>query len=252
MMFLHNEFSTIPHIHYGFFGRKGGVSTGVYDSLNCAYGSNDDHTYVTQNRDIIRSHFGDRTLITAHQTHSNRCVTIDASNAHENHHADALVTTDPTLLLGILTADCVPVLFTDDTLPIIGAAHAGWKGAKSGILASTISQMKTCGAQHISAVIGPCIAQASYEVDAQYRENFLHDTLGNQSYFIPSNRQDHFLFDLTSYVQDSLQQLGLDNIYHLGMDTYSHEEDFFSYRRATHQNADDYGRQLSVIALNTL
>lgn len=243
-----------PGIVHGFFGRAGGVSEGIYASLNCGPGSRDDAAHVAQNRKRVAHALGmaPAQLITLYQIHSPNVVIVhEPWDASAPPQADALVTNTPGLTLGILTADCAPVLFADHDAGVIGAAHAGWKGALSGVVENTIAAMETLGAKRarITAVIGPCIAQASYEVGQEFLARFTPDE--QQRFFIPSSRKNHHQFDLPAYVTSTAQAAGLQRIAALAMDTCSDPDRYFSYRRTTLANEPDYGRQISAIGLRT-
>jgi hypothetical protein len=199
-------------------------------------------------------------LINAGQVHGTNVVTvtkawpIGATPEDDKKFiplGDALVTATPGIALGILTADCAPVLFADAAARVIGAAHAGWKGAVSGVIRTTLAAMEALGADRkkIAAAIGPCIAQASYEVGAEFREQFLAENSGNAEYFIDSSHADHFRFDLEGYVAERLGAAGVKDVTRLCTDTYAREDAFFSFRRATHRREANYGRQISAIAL---
>jgi len=237
---------------HGFLGRQGGVSTGIFTSLNVGLGSGDDRAALAQNRRrALRAVAPDATLVTLHQIHSNTAVAVTAPFADDARpHADGLVTGTPGLALGILTADCVPILFADTKAGIIGAAHSGWKGTLTGIAAATVAAMEALGAHraNIAAAVGPCIAQRSYEVDSSFRDRFLADSPGQDRYFIPG-RPAHFQFDLEGLVAARLAAEGLGRVELLGHDTYADAGRYFSYRRTTHAGESDYGRQLSLIAL---
>lgn len=239
------------HVAHGFFGRKGGVSEGLYAGLNCGPGSHDNKEAVTENRARVALALGmlPERLCTLYQVHSPNVVIV-----HEPFHgvgpqADALVTNVPRIVLGILTADCAPVLFVDAKANVIGAAHAGWKGAVGGVVENTLAAMEKLGAvrDDISAVIGPCIAQKSYEVGAEFVERFVE--ADQQQFFIPSERDGHSMFDLPAYVAQTARRAGLQRIAMLALDTCSDPEHFFSYRRTTLHSEPDYGRQISAIAL---
>jgi YfiH family protein len=237
-------------IAHGFFGRTGGVSTGIYDSLNCGPGSGDELAAVTQNRSRVAARMTGE-LITLYQIHSDRTVVVLTSWNENRPQADAMVTATPGIALGILTADCAPVLFADPQARVIGAAHAGWKGALGGVIESALAAMETLGADRsrIAAAIGPCIAQDSYEVGAEFRERFAHVDSANGRFFRASDKADHFRFDLENYVVHRLAGAGLANVHALNADTYTREADFFSFRRTTHRGERNYGRQISAIAL---
>lgn len=239
----------VPH---GFLGRRGGVSSGVVAGLNVGLGTGDEPEAVAFNRHAAATAVleGAR-LATVYQVHSADCVMVtepwpDASRPH----ADALVTDRPGLLLGIVTADCAPVLFADRHAGVVGAAHAGWKGAVAGVTDATLDAMERLGANraNIAAAIGPCIARASYEVDARFRDHFIAENRANTRFFT-NGAPDHFQFDLELYVAHRLEAVGIGSVERLGLDTYADEARFFSYRRATHRKEPDYGRQIALIGL---
>lgn len=239
----------LPH---GFLGRRGGVSTGVVGGLNVGLGTGDEPAAVAENRRraVAAVDPGAR-LATVYQVHSADCVVViepwpDAARPH----ADALVTDRPGLLLGIVTADCAPVLLADPVAGVVGAAHAGWKGAVGGVTDATIAAMEALGADRgrIVAAIGPCIAQPSYEVDAGFRDRFLADAADSARFF-ETGRAGHFQFDLEGYVAGRLRAAGVAAVEPLGLDTYPAVERFYSFRRATHRDEPDYGRQISLIGL---
>ncbi|HMO76044.1 MAG TPA: peptidoglycan editing factor PgeF [Sphingopyxis sp.] len=238
-----------PH---GFFGRRGGVSTGDLASLNCGLGSDDDPALIAENRRRVADTLMPGTPIAGlYQVHGDRCVVIDeTSDLSDRPQADALVTRTPGILLGILTADCAPLLFADPEAGVVGAAHAGWKGAILGVTDRTIAAMESLGAtrHNIAAAIGPCIGRASYEVDAGFVERFTFDHPSNERFFA-AGRPGHAMFDLAAYVAARLAEEGITRIAITGRDTYAEEADYFSYRRACHRSENSYGRQLSVIGL---
>jgi len=240
----------LASISHGFVGRTGGVSTGIFDSLNVGLGSSDDPVAVAENRArVVAAVMPGAALTTAYQIHSPRVITVNAA-LPQRPEGDALVTRAPGLLLGILTADCAPVLFADEAAGVIGAAHAGWKGALGGVTDATIAAMEALGAKrdNIAAAIGPCIARKSYEVDAGFIARFTDDDSANERFFM-QGRAGHAWFDLEAYVAHRLHAAGLKTVHLLGADTYSQPERFFSYRRTTHAGEPDYGRQISVIGL---
>lgn len=240
---------SIPH---GFLGRKGGVSTGVYHGLNTGPGSGDDPAAVTENRNrAVAAIAPDCQLITLYQIHSATAIVVDAPFEDEARpQGDAMVTNKPGLLLGILTADCTPILFADTQNAVIGAAHAGWKGAIGGIITATLDAMESLGAkrENICAAIGPTILKSSYEVNDQFRERFLMQSPTNERFFT-DGKSGHAWFDLEGYNAASLVEAGVRHIDMLGLDTYSAADRFYSFRRSTHLQESDYGRQLSAIAL---
>jgi YfiH family protein len=251
MFLISPNLTGIPH---GFFTRKGGVSEGVYASLNCGPGSGDAIERVIENRRRMLLALGkkDARLLSLHQVHGSNVVTVEAPWRHaKKPKADAMVTTKPGIALSILTADCVPVLFADKKNRVIGAAHAGWKGALAGVLERTLEAMCAAGAslEHIHAGIGPCIAQKSYEVAGDFRASFIGQSTDAARYFIPAPRPGHFLFDLRGFVGNTLVKAGLRHVNSLENDTYMEEDAFFSFRRTTHRGERDYGRQISAIML---
>jgi len=243
------ELEGIPH---GFLGRVGGVSAGLVAGLNLGLGTGDDAAAVAENRArAVAAVLPGARLVTVYQVHSADCVVAGGWSDDARPHADALVTDQPGLLLGVVTADCAPVLLADRSAGVIGAAHAGWKGAVSGVTDSTIVAMEALGAKrgNIVAAVGPCIAQPSYEVDAGFYQRFVAQDPGNAAYFVPGV-PDHWQFDLERYVAERLQQAGIGAVGRLGLDTYPDENAFFSFRRATHRAEPDYGRQMSLIGLD--
>jgi YfiH family protein len=236
----------IPH---GFLTRKGGVSTGSVSGLQVGHGAGDDPAAVAENRRrAVDAVLPGASLATVYQVHSPDAVIATEAWAFEDRpKADALVTDRPGLLLGIVTADCAPVLFADLDAGVIGAAHAGWRGAHGGVLENTIAAMEKLGASvsRIGAAIGPAIAQPSYEVDAPFRANF---TAGDECFFAPG-KPGHWQFDLEGYVAMRLERAGVARIEALGLDTYTDETRFFSHRRSVHRGEPDYGRQISLIGL---
>lgn len=239
----------IPH---GFFGRRGGVSSGELASLNCGLGSGDDPALIAENRRrVADAVLSGGTLTGVYQVHGNRCVIVDdKSDLTARPEADALATRTPGIILGILTADCVPVLFADREAGVIGAAHAGWKGALAGVTDATLTAMESLGADraNIAAAIGPCIGRASYEVDDGFVQRFTADDPANERFFAAA-KPGHAMFDIAAYVAARLASAGVTRIAIGGQDTYAEAEDYFSYRRACHKGENSYGRQMSVIGL---
>ena len=236
---------------HGFLGRRGGVSLGLHAGLNVSY-SEDDPAHTAENRRRAgEAVLPGARLLTCYQIHSPDVVTVTALwDDADRPKADALVTDQPDLLLGVLTADCAPVLFHDPQAGVIGAAHAGWKGAIGGVTDRTIEAMEALGAQRsrIAAVVGPCIAQKSYEVDAGFEARFTGEAAEN-AHFFRAGRAGHSWFDLEGYVAARLAAFGVGTVGMLGEDTYSQAERFYSFRRSTHAGEAGYGRQISLIGL---
>lgn len=245
--------SNSPGIVHGFFGRQGGVSEEVYASLNCGPGSGDARENVVENRRRVSARLGDaRELLTLYQIHSARAVVVDKPWAlGEGPQADAMATCIPGVALGILTADCAPVLLADARAGVVGAAHAGWKGAFGGVVEAVVAAMESLGArrERISAAIGPAISQANYEVGPEFRERFASAGSDQARFFAPSVRADHWQFDLTGFVAEKLVSSGIAAVETISACTYAREADFFSFRRATHRGEADYGRDISAILL---
>lgn len=244
-----------PGIAHGFFGITGGVSEGLYASLNCGPGSKDDPECVAENRRRVAQALGAEVrLASLSQIHSSIVHVLPSGD--DAREGDGMVTATRGLALGILTADCAPVLLADATAGVIGAAHAGWKGAVGtkdggGILEATLEAMEKLGAQRgrITAAIGPCISQANYEVGWEMRDKVLEGGLRMRKFFVPSGREGHYRFDLEDYAAHRLTAAGVGHVEKLGVCTYPEGSGFFSFRRTTHAGAPDYGRQISAIAL---
>lgn len=244
--------AVLEGIAHGFLGRRGGVSSGLVAGLNLGLGARDDAAAVAENRTrAVAAVLPGARLVTVYQVHSADCVVAGTWSDDARPQADALVTDQPGLLLGVVTADCAPVLLADRTAGVIGAAHAGWKGAVGGVTDSTIAAMEALGAKrgNIVAAVGPCIAQPSYEVEAGFYQRFVAQDPGNAIFFAPG-RPAHWQFDLEHYVAARLEQAGIGTVERLGLDTYPDETSFFSFRRATHRAEPDYGRQMSLIGLD--
>jgi YfiH family protein len=244
--------SALAGLPHGFLGRRGGVSTGELAGLNVGYGSNDERAAIDENRcRAIAAVLPGAQLATVHQIHSADAVTVERPWPQaERPHADGMVTDRPGVLLGILTADCAPVLFADEQAGVIGAAHAGWRGALAGVTDATIDAMEQLGArrEHIHAAVGPCIGQASYEVDEAFRQRFLEASADNHRFFIAGAAgKPHFA--LEAYVAARLVAARIAGVEALKLDTYAEPDRFYSYRRATHRGEADYGRQVSLIGL---
>jgi YfiH family protein len=239
-------------VRHGFLGRRGGVSTGIHAGLNVGTGSADDPATIAENRRLaVAAVLPGARLATVYQIHSADAVAvIEPFEERLRPHADALVTASPGLAIGILTADCAPVLFADREAGVVGAAHAGWKGALGGVTDSTIALMESLGArrERIAAAIGPCIARASYEVDDGFLRRFADADPANERFFA-GGRAGHHQFDLEAYVAHRLAAAGLTRIEAVGLDTYADPDRFYSFRRATHRAEPDYGRQISIIGI---
>jgi YfiH family protein len=245
--------AAIPGLRHAFFTRDGGVSGGIYGGLNGGLGSNDDPKHVAENRRRMAEQMGvapDR-LLSVHQVHSPDAVVADGPwDGPARPRADAIVTRTEGIAIGITAADCGPILLVDPNARVIGAAHAGWKGALTGILESTIETMEKLGAERsgMVAAIGPLIRQHSYEVGGEFVERFIETDAENAVFFIPSTREGHSMFDLAGYIRMRLENAGVLMIDDLGVDTYS-DERFYSYRRSVHRKEQDYGRHVHAIAL---
>ncbi len=252
---MHPPFATAPLLSgfsgltHGFFGRKGGVSGGIYESLNSGEGSGDDPRNIAENRARIAGAMGAKWLLSCYQVHSPDVVTVTAP-WDERPKADAMVTDRPGLALCILSADCTPVLFADPDSGVIGAAHAGWKGAIGGVLLRTLEAMEALGAKRarIRAAIGPVIQQASYEVGPEFRETFLSQNAASEDLFIPG-KGDRLHFDLPGFCQRQLISAGAGEVFNLGHDTCAMEETYFSNRRRNLSGEPDYGRNASAIVI---
>lgn len=249
-----SNLGALPGVRHGFFTRRGGVSGGVYASLNCGVGSGDDRETVLLNRGKVATALGiDRgALASPYQVHGAVAVELDTPwEAGKGPEADAVVSRRRGVAIGVGTADCAPVLFADESNGVIGAAHAGWGGAFKGVLEATVHAMEKLGGnrRRIVAAVGPTIAQQSYEVGPEFRDRFLGVDVNNARFFRPSARADHALFDLPGYVLARLARLELADVAALGVDTYVDEERFFSFRRTTHRGERDYGRMISAITL---
>jgi YfiH family protein len=244
----------LPGIRHGFFTREGGVSEGLYAALNCGPGSGDAAVNVAENRRRVVRHLGGRydDVVTVYQVHSGDAVAVDAPIAAGNRpKADGLVTRTPGLAIGILTADCTPVLFADPDAKVVGAAHAGWRGAKDGVIEATISAMEQLGAQRqtIIAAIGPTINQTAYEVGPEFEEQFLAGCPNNGRFFRRDSADARAHFDLPAYVEARLAEARIGEIERQTLCTYGNESLFFSFRRSQHRSEGDYGRQIAAIVV---
>ena len=244
--------SAIPGLRHAFFSRDGGVSGGIYASLNGGIGSNDDPGNVAENRRRMAEQMGVRpeNFLSVWQIHSPDAVLASGPWPGERPRADAIVTRTEGLAIGATAADCGPILFVDPSARVIGAAHAGWKGALTGVLESTVAAMEKLGAERsgIVAAIGPLIRQHSYEVGGEFVERFIEADAENAMFFLPSTREGHAMFDLAAFIRMRLENAGVLMIDDTGIDTYS-DERFYSYRRSVHRKEPDYGRHVHAIAL---
>ena len=245
--------SAIPGLRHAFFTRDGGVSGGIYASLNGGLGSRDDAAHVAENRRRMAEQLGvePARFLSVHQTHSSDVVVASGPwPGPSRPMADAIVTRTEGLAIGASAADCGPILLVDPSARVIGAAHAGWKGALTGIVESTVATMEKLGAERsgIVAAIGPLIRQHSYEVGGEFVERFVEADAENALFFIPSTRERHAMFDLAGYIRMRLENAGVLMIDDTGLDTYS-DERFYSYRRSVHRKEPDYGRHVHAIAL---
>lgn len=254
-MLTSDALSACAGIRHGFMTRQGGVSEGPYASLNCGYSSDDIEDRVSENRRRAMARMGAApdALVTTAQVHGSDVTRVTAGTGGRAlpDKADGLVCRTPGIALGILTADCAPVLFADPKARVIGAAHAGWRGALAGILENTVAAMEAEGASRgdISAACGPCIAQKSYEVGPEFPAPFLAEDPDNSRFFAPAGRDGHFQFDLPAYVGKRLAAMGLKAVTLSDADTCAEVDRFFSYRRTTLRQEGDFGRGLSAIAL---
>ena len=252
-MFCASTLESCNGIRHGFFTRQGGVSKGMYGSLNCGLGSRDDAESVRQNRALVAETLGVPAgrLLTLYQIHSATVVIVDKPWNGEAAEADALVTRTPGLAIGALTADCAPILLCDPQARVIAAAHAGWRGALSGIAEATMAAMEELGAkrERVVAVIGPSISQRAYEVGSDYVDRFLAEEPASETFFMTDESSGEPHFDLSGYVAERLSRAGVGSVSDLGLCTYCDETRLFSYRRSQHHGEEDYGRQISAIVL---
>lgn len=244
----------VPGIRHGFFTRDGGVSEGLYAGLNCGLGSKDDDQRVLENRARVARHLGGARpeVLTVYQIHSGTAVRVDGPIPRDDlPKADAVVTTVPGLVVGVLTADCTPVLFADPQAKVVAAAHAGWRGAVGGIIEATVAEMELAGARRdrIRAAIGPTISQAAYEVGPDFEAEVLALDPSNDVFFAPPSPGSKSHFDLHGFVARRLERLGLADVDRISLCTYGDESLFFSFRRTTHRSEPDYGRQISAIVV---
>jgi YfiH family protein len=254
MTFTSPLLATVPGLRHAFFSRDGGVSEGIYAGLNGGVGSSDDPAHVAENRRRMAAAVGvdPAHFLTVHQIHSPDVAVATAPwDTAARPRADAMVTRVEGLALGVTAADCGPVLFADGKARVIGAAHAGWRGALTGVLESTVDAMEKLGAarENIVAAIGPLIRQPSYEVGAEFVERFVREDGEYALFFIPSTRDGHAMFDLGGFIRMRLERAGVGRIDDTGIDTYP-DDRFFSYRRSVHRGETDYGRQIHAIVLD--
>jgi YfiH family protein len=247
------ELASYPNLHHAFFTRQGGVSEGIYASLNGGLGSSDDPAKVAENRHRMAEDLdvAPDALISVYQVHSPDAVIVEGPWPGERPKADGMATALPGLALAITTADCGPILFADPHAGVIGAAHAGWRGALTGVLENTIAAMESLGAKRkqIVAVLGPTISQAAYEVGPDFVTRFTDASTDYKRFFVPGERPEHAMFDLPGFIGMRLEAAGIAEFANLGLCTYTNEDYFFSYRRKTHHNEPDYGRLISAITL---
>jgi YfiH family protein len=254
-MLTAHELSALPGIRHAFFTREGGVSQGIYGSLNGGVGSKDDPARVAENRARMASalQVGADRLATAFQVHSPDVVVAEeAWTAQTRPRADGVVTRVPGLAVGVSTADCGPVLFADAQARVIGAAHAGWRGALGGVIEATLAAMENLGAARgrVVAAMGPMIRQRNYEVGADFADSFRADDPANMRFFSDATREGRRLFDLADYIAARLQKAGVGRVEDIGLCTYADPERFFSYRRSVHRGEADYGRHVNAIVLS--
>jgi YfiH family protein len=247
--------TALPGVRHAFFTRDGGVSDGVYDSLNGGVGSRDAPEHVAENRARMAAAIGvaPAHFLTAYQIHSPDVVTIERPWAPDARpRADALVTRVPGIAVGVSTADCGPILFADAEARVVGAAHAGWRGAFTGVIEATIAAMERCGAarSNIVAAAGPMIRQHNYEVGPEFVARFIAHSADNNRFFSPSTKPGHAMFDLAGYIAARLLAAGIRHREDIGLCTYADEDSFYSYRRSVHRNESDYGRHINAIALS--
>ena len=248
------ELAALPGIRHAFFTREGGVSAGLYASLNGGIGSNDERASVMENRKRMAARLGVEAahLLSVWQIHSpDVIIAKTAWDYDQRPKADAIVTSAPGLAIAVSTADCGPVLFADAKAGVIGAAHAGWKGAIGGVLEATVAAMEKLGASRgaVSAAMGPMLSQENYEVGPEFVAKFCGEDASNSAFFKPAARETHAMFDLPGFIERALRRTGVTKINPLALCTYADEQRFYSYRRATHRREPDYGRLISAIVL---
>jgi len=251
-MFFSKKLNTFKNINHCFFSKDGGVSQGIYSSLNCGLGSDDKKSNVLKNLDIVSKKIGftAENLLTMNQTHSNKVVVINSSNKHiQRVSADALITNQKNIAISVLTADCVPILIYDETNHIIGSVHAGWKGAAGGIIENTINEItKISHNAKINVAIGPCIGLNNYEVGLEFYKKFILLLKKNDKFFL-STKKGKLFFDLRKYINSKFEQLRVNHVENIDFDTFSENNNFFSFRKSKQLKEKDYGRCISVIGL---
>ena len=242
------------NVSHGFFGRVGGVSTNQYESLNVGFGSNDKYNHVLKNREIVSSVLSQKgvKIVSLTQIHSAKIVTVTQNKTYQDHKADGIVTNTPNLAISIMSADCGPILFSDQNANIIGCCHAGWRGAFSGVISNTIKAMEKIGAnkRNINAVLGPCISLNNYEVGIEFYDKFIKQNKSNLIFF-KKQKNGKIYFDLKKYILENLQSNNLNQIDLIPDCTYELSDKYFSYRYNTHNGIKDYGRNISSIMLNS-
>ena len=251
-MFFSKKFETFDAINHCFFSKNGGVSQGIYSSLNCGLGSGDERENILKNLDIVskKIRLSKKSLFTMNQTHSNKVVVINDSNKNiQRVDSDALVTNKKNIAISVLTADCVPVLVYDEVNQIIGSIHAGWRGALNGIIENTLNEItKISRNGKINVAIGPCISVNNYEVGKEFYAKFIKESKKNGRFFL-SNGKDKLLFNLRNYINSKFEELDVNYVENIDIDTFSDNINFFSFRRSKHLGEKDYGRCISVISL---
>ena len=252
-MFFSKKLKSFDNVNHCFFSKNGGVSHGVYNSLNCGLGSADKKKNVLKNLNIVSKKVGVnfKNLFTMRQTHSNKVAVLNESNKDEIRiNSDALITSQKNVAIAVLTADCVPILLYDEVNEIIGSIHAGWRGAVNGIIKNTLSKIIDIGKKtKINVAIGPCINMSNYEVGQEFYEKFVDLSKKNKKFFLPT-KDKKFLFDLRKYVNLQFEQFDINHIENIDFDTFSESKKFFSFRRSKQVGEVDYGRCISVIKMN--
>jgi YfiH family protein len=248
---LNDDLSALPGVAYGFFTRRGGVSEGIYASLNCGLGSKDSPDAVRANRARVARHLGARELVTAYQVHGTTAVIVDGLPPGERPRADALVTATRGVAVGVLTADCAPLLLVDPAAGVVAAAHAGWRGALAGVAEAALGAMVSLGAARarIHAAVGPCIGPGAYEVGSEFEAEFLRHDAANARFFARASDARRPTFDLPGYLAQRLRRAEIAAVNTAGICSLSVQDDFFSYRRSHMRREADYGRQISAIVL---